>query len=200
MKLLFFDHSPENIAAYKRHLAQFNAKFELNDVQQIVADVFVSPANAYGYMDGGIDEVYMAMFPGVQTAVQNAISQHGLPDAYGRNHLPVGSGLLVPVARAGHCAGSLLLCAPTMTVPQKLAGARTNNVYWAMLAILRCAATLGANSTVAVPCLGTGVGGLSGEDSAAQVARAMRDFYDGTAPTGQVHKEQAGIWVTRANL
>lgn len=184
MKLLFFDNRAEYVKAYRRHLASFGVKFELADVREITADAFVSPANSYGVMDGGIDEIYMEMFPGVEQLVRAAIGKHGERDRYDKPLLPVGSALVVPVSQAatsyGDCAyGAYLICAPTMRIPQNIVNS-PRNVYYAMLAILHCANALGASDTLAIPCLGTGVGRLSGEESASQVRLAMQDFSNGT--------------------
>ncbi len=40
-------------------------------------DVIISPANSFGFMDGGIDKVYMKMFDGIQSTVQNKIEKIG---------------------------------------------------------------------------------------------------------------------------
>lgn len=81
MKLFFFDCNADLIRGYKRHIGDL-ADCIVQDVEQVVADVLISPANSYGVMDGGIDEVYMAMFPSVQLIVQAAIVEHRMPDRW----------------------------------------------------------------------------------------------------------------------
>lgn len=44
-----------------------------------------------------------------------------------------------------------------------------------MISILECLRGLPDDCSVAVPCLGTGVGQLTGDESGLQVSRAMRD-------------------------
>ena len=65
-----------------------------------------------------------------------------------------------------------------MRVPQSLR--RTpQNIYWAMISILECLRGLPDDCSVAVPCLGTGVGQLTGDESGLQVSRAMLDHASG---------------------
>jgi len=56
------------------------------DILLVAHHALVSPANSYGFMDGGIDAAYSAFFgPQVQAAVQEAINRR--PEGY----LPVGA-------------------------------------------------------------------------------------------------------------
>src|SRR4051794_242696 len=75
-------------------------------------DAVVSPANSFGFMDGGIDALYMRFFgPEIQMRVRWAI--------YKRHHgeLVVGNAEIVDT---GHPGIPFLIAAPTMRVPMIL--------------------------------------------------------------------------------
>lgn len=94
---------------------------------------FVSPANALGFMDGGIDKVYsQVMFPSVEQAVKMRIRKLGHLDFIERPHLPIGSAIIVP---ADLGKSQWLVSAPTMLLPQPVP--KTRNAFWATLATLR---------------------------------------------------------------
>lgn len=70
----------------------------------------------------------------------------------------------------------LLACVPTMFLPENIRG--TENVYWSirgLMTLLDETFKSDCNTTplIAVPCMGTGVGHLSAEESAIQVNRAI---------------------------
>lgn len=104
------------------------------------ADAIVSPANSFGFMDGGIDAAYTAFFgPRVQDAVQQAIRQRPLRE------LLVGEAIAVSTGndRYPYC-----IAAPTMRRPRVLASAEP--VYLATRAAISLAASMGLTS-VALP-------------------------------------------------
>ncbi|GIG67701.1 macro domain-containing protein [Phytomonospora endophytica] len=130
----------------------------------------VSPANSFGFMDGGLDGRYLVHFgQSIQTAVRARIFHDHDGELF------VGEALAV---ETGDASVPWLIAAPTMRVPMRLP-ADTVNPYLAMRAILRCAAGLGVTS-VAVPGLGTGVGGVPAATCARQMAAALRSA---SAPT-----------------
>jgi O-acetyl-ADP-ribose deacetylase (regulator of RNase III) len=133
------------------------------------ADAIVSPANSFGFMDGGIDLVYSQYFGWeVEGRVREAIlSKH-------HGELPVGNALIVPTddSNIPH-----LICAPTMRVPMNVAD--TFNAYLAFRACLFAIqehnrAASNPISSVLVPGLGTGEGRMP----ATACARQMRMAYD----------------------
>ncbi len=134
---------------------------------------YVSAAQSLGWMDGGIDAVYSDMFPGIQDKVQARIRRVGLRTAGGRAYLAVGSALTVRLP-----CGNALVCAPTMFQPCDVS--HTRHAYHACVAAL--AAFLRARSlasapltTLALPPLCCGYGGMAPAVSAAQVCDALRD-------------------------
>jgi O-acetyl-ADP-ribose deacetylase (regulator of RNase III) len=140
-----------------------------------------SPANSFGFMDGGIDRVYSEIFPGIQKTVQSKIKHFNLETSLGRFYLPIGSSIIVSTGNREPSRTRLLACVPTMFFPSNIQG--TDNVYWATIGLLRMLQRMGldVNLTVAIPCFGTGVGMMSPKDAASQVAKALNDF-DKIAP------------------
>jgi hypothetical protein len=60
MKLYLVDRSPDLITAWQELFAGLNNVFICEgDILSIAEDTIVSPANSYGFMDGGIDRSYL---------------------------------------------------------------------------------------------------------------------------------------------
>jgi O-acetyl-ADP-ribose deacetylase (regulator of RNase III) len=141
---------------------------EEGDILSKARHTLVSPANSYGFMDGGIDAVYSAFFgPGLQATVQEAINRR--PEGY----LPVGASLAV---RTGHERIPFLIVAPTMHTPEEVS---SENCYRAMRAILRLVqAEPQLASEVFCPGLATGIGRVPPDEAADQIFRAYTDWRD----------------------
>lgn len=135
----------------------------------VKADAIISPANSFGFMDGGIDAVYMYMFgPGLQTRLQSAIAE-----LYG-GELPIGNALVIPTL---HKDIPYCISAPTMRIPMEVSS--TVNAYLAFRAALRAVlahndAGLPPIRNVLCPGLGTAVGRMP----VGRCARQMRVAYD----------------------
>ncbi|MGC2777799.1 MAG: macro domain-containing protein [Bradyrhizobium sp.] len=133
------------------------------------ADAVVSPANSFGFMDGGIDLHYARHFGWqVETELRELLA------ACHYGELPVGQAVIIPT---GHPEIRYLVSAPTMRVPSRIEG--TANVYLALRAALIAVLTHNATQAVPitsllVPGMGTGIGGIRAE----QAARQMRAAYD----------------------
>lgn len=178
---LFFDHDENHIKSYKNHInidtPQFKSAFVCKDVKKLVEEFavtfIVSPANSLGFMNGGIDDIYMDMFPGIQKTVQDEIAKFNITASIGRKALPIGSTIIVQTKNA---KTPYLCCTPTMFLPSKLGEA--DNVYWAFMSLLQTFKhyTNIKKIVVACPCLGTGVGRLKARDSAKEIQRAFNDF------------------------
>jgi O-acetyl-ADP-ribose deacetylase (regulator of RNase III) len=135
------------------------------DLVAVAENTVVSPANAYGLMDGGIDAAYAEAIPNVQRLVRDAIARR--PEG----HLPLGAAVLVrvPHARIGY-----VIAATTMEMPEAVDAA---NAYRAMRAVLRVAASAPEHvRSVYCPGLCTGVGMVPAEDAAAAMASAYADW------------------------
>jgi O-acetyl-ADP-ribose deacetylase (regulator of RNase III) len=168
---------------------------ERRSILEVDADALVSPANSFGFMDGGIDLVYSEFFGWeIQGAVQEMIrtEHHG--------ELPVGVAGLV---ETGSARFPYLFVAPTMRVPQTLKN--SPNAFLAARAVLlllvhgqfkqgRLAGEPIAKHIrrVAFPGLGTGVGALPAAICARQFAAAIESVLIGSVPfptsCGQAHE------------
>jgi O-acetyl-ADP-ribose deacetylase (regulator of RNase III) len=146
-------------------------------ILDLEVEAVVSPANSFGFMDGGIDAAYTRHFgEGVQEALQDAIRGSGGEGG----ELLVGQALVVPTARQTEAIPRSrseripwLIAAPTMRVPMIL-GRETVNPYLAARAALRLAKHRGIKS-IAFPGLGTGVGRVPPEICAQQMRVAIEE-------------------------
>jgi O-acetyl-ADP-ribose deacetylase (regulator of RNase III) len=96
------------------------------DIWGVKADAIVSPANSYGFMDGGIDYVYTERFG---WDMQNELQAEILAKHHGE--LIVGEALIIPLKDPDY---RWLISAPTMRVPMNVSG--TVNAYLAFRAAL----------------------------------------------------------------
>jgi O-acetyl-ADP-ribose deacetylase (regulator of RNase III) len=146
----------------------------LGSIFETGADALVSPANAFGFMDGGIDMLYSQRFGwDLQERLQARIrsAHHG--------ELLVGAAEIVPTFGVP----SFLIAAPTMRVPMILPE-DTIAPYLAARAVLLLvkhgrlpdgAPVSDVVSRVAFPGLGTGIGRVPPERCARQVRAAIDD-------------------------
>ncbi len=139
------------------------------DPIDIKADAIVSPANSFGFMDGGIDAVYTYQFgAGLQQRLQAVLERD-----FG-GELPVGAAVIVPTM---HDDIPWCISAPTMRVPRNVAG--TVNAYLAFRAALIAALAHNASGlprikSILCPGLATAVGQMP----VARCARQMRKAWD----------------------
>lgn len=146
-------------------------------ILDIACDAVVSPANSFGFMDGGIDLLYTQHFGWhVQDRVQAAIRKehHG--------ELLVGAAEIV---ETGDALLPFLIAAPTMRVPTILPGDTVSPYLAARAALLLVqhgTFTHGTYAgekvadyvdTVAFPGLGTGVGRVGPNTCARQMRAAV---------------------------
>jgi O-acetyl-ADP-ribose deacetylase (regulator of RNase III) len=167
MKLTFIDRSPLVVEALLKAFVSFPEVSVLHgNLLKNAENSVVSPANSYGFMDGGIDKDYLAFFgPSLQQTVTQMTSSR--PEG----HLPVGASAIV---LTGHQTIPYLILAPTMVTPEFIP---PENVYRAMRAILRLAKINSHRiNNVYSPGLGSGVGGVAPEVAAANMAEAYGDF------------------------
>lgn len=164
--------------------------WETGDVRHVdrAGRIFVSPANSFGYMNGGIDRVYNEeMFRGCEAIVQRKIRELR-PEAAGRGEragLRVGSALWFLVDEEARDRLTALLVAPTMTIPCNVAD--TQNAYAALMATLILSERIysvaeGHLHTLVCPALCCGIGGMEPAEAARQIAEAWADFCAGRAP------------------
>jgi hypothetical protein len=182
LKLLIFDQSIEYIEEYRRQLLpneDIAYEFALGDIETITRehdiDILVSDGDSCGLSFE--TNASVNLFPDIQARVQARIhsccqteSQRGL------RALPIGSALLVST---GDSIIRLMAYVPTMMLPCSIEN--TFNVYWAMRGLLKLLDTLNSNRelTIAMPCFGTDIGGLTPQTSAEQIAVAIDDHLRG---------------------
>jgi O-acetyl-ADP-ribose deacetylase (regulator of RNase III) len=142
-----------------------------NNILRQKGDAIVSPANSYGYMDGGIDLAYRNHFGlGIQNRLQRYLE-------HARNgFLPVGDAVVI---QTNNDLNPLMIAAPTMERPSDVS--QTENAYLAMRAVFRCVRDYNAAARergergvhrILVPGLATGIGCMSVDESARQMRRA----------------------------
>ena len=133
------------------------------------AGAIVSPANSFGFMDGGIDMFYSLRWPQIQGDLQELLFTH----YYGE--LPIGQAVILPT---GEEEIPWLISAPTMRVPANIQG--TVNAYLAFRAAL--IAVLKHNKdnpfkqieSILSPGMGTAVGQMDPKVSAIQMCFAYK--------------------------
>jgi len=164
MKITLFDHNEDLCAEWRR---------AFNDCEEVTVQcceaselehgysAIATAGNSFGVMTGGIDLAVRDLFGyGLQDAVQDAILANA-------EVLPVGQALFIGVEDGPHDA---VIYAPTMFTPRTIPS--LDVVYSMMVTIFM--ATKEKCKTVAIPGLGTGVGGVPAEEA----AKAMRIGYD----------------------
>lgn len=161
MRLHFRDTNPDVIAALRITFGE-DADYTAGDIFSSPADAIVSPANSFGWMDGGIDLIYVRrMGKVVEDRTKAAIAK--LP--FGE--LLVGQAIVIPT---DYEQMPQMVVAPTMRVPRPTT---PENVFLAARAAFHCALSAGLG-LVACPGLGTWSGRVAPSDA----AKAMRTGYD----------------------
>jgi O-acetyl-ADP-ribose deacetylase (regulator of RNase III) len=179
LKIILAAREPELAAAWERHCGDLpDVSIHRGSILDLSVDAVVSPANSFGFMDGGIDHLYSHEFGwDVQERLQELIrTRHD-------GELLVGTAEIV---ETGHPRIPFLIAAPTMRVPMILRD--TVNPYLAARAAFRLVrhglipagnfagdrvATVVAS--VAFPGLGTGVGQVGPGTCARQVRVAIEE-------------------------
>lgn len=167
--------STELITAWKAFFAgEENVHIVEGDITQVPCDAIVSPANSFGFMDGGLDYALSVRLGWeLEKKLQARIAR--LP----MGELLVGQALLMDTGDAGI---PYLISAPTMRVPTNFNIPTSVNAYLAMKAILVCAQTEPRIQTVAIPGLATGTGRMPADVCARQMYEAYRETVLGHRP------------------
>jgi O-acetyl-ADP-ribose deacetylase (regulator of RNase III) len=165
------------------------------DICRLPCDAIVSPANSFGFMDGGLDHRLSEHFGwDLEKRVQAAIRARPLRE------LLVGEAIIEPT---GNSAIPWLIVAPTMRVPMPI---RTSiNAYLAMKAILAIVRDHHHEvpiDVVAIPGLGTGIGQLAPELCASQMWQAFQDIAMGLHeyPGSFVDAQKAHLALNRSAM
>ena len=175
MKFLLRDRNTALIDAWRdRFATAADVEVSQGDIFDLTADAVVSPANSFGFMDGGIDLVYSRRFG---WELQERLQRLLRSDYDGE--LPVGQAVIVPTLNNDV---SFLISAPTMRVPMDVSD--TVNAYLAFRAVIRAVrhynrTAANAIETILCPGLGTATGRIPPEVCAVQMLHAYRTSHLG---------------------
>lgn len=178
MKIILADLQPKLIEAWQKVSGntEYVATYH-GSIFDVPCEAIVSPANSFGFMDGGLDLAISEFFGWhVQKRLQHLIQtrHHG--------ELLVGT---ADIVKTDHPQIPYLISAPTMRVPMILEN--TVNVYLAVRAVLILVKfghfedgtpIRDLIKTVAMPGMGTGVGRVSPDIFARQMKRAIDDILE----------------------
>jgi O-acetyl-ADP-ribose deacetylase (regulator of RNase III) len=161
-------------AAWSEAFSGTDASIYNGSILEVQCDALVSPANSFGFMDGGLDLAYSQHFGWeLQMRLRRQIlERHG-------GELLVGAAELV---ETGRTVPGLMIAAPTMRVPMRLPEDSVNAYLSTRAALLAAregrlpdgTAASSRITVLSVPAMGTGVGRMSAKVS----ARQMRAAYD----------------------
>ncbi len=163
------DLNPLMVAAWNEKFKdQPNVIVELADLTKTSCDAVVSPANSFGFMDGGVDLPLSERFGwDLQDRLQAKIK------ALEEGELLVGRSLVI---ETNDQKVPYLISAPTMRVPMNFNISTSVNAYLAMkAALIACKNTVGIN-TVAIPGMCTGCGKMPFDIAANQMFYAYKEI------------------------
>jgi len=165
MKLHLVDLNAPLVAAWRREFQQFpEVEICCGDILEVATTAVVSPANSYGFMDGGIDRAYATFFgPAFERLVYDTITRR--PEGF----LPVGA---ADIVSTNHARVPYVILAPTMLMPEHVPASHS---YRALRAALRVATRVSEIKNLYCPGLGTGVGSVEPNDAAREMAAAYAD-------------------------
>ena len=113
MELWLIDINPNLVQAWQKEFEGIpNVGVRLGNILDYAENTIVSPANGYGLMDGGIDQIYTDYF-GMRPQQEILERIKHRPEGY----LPVGSAVIV---ETGNAKIPYMISAPTMLVPQEV--------------------------------------------------------------------------------
>lgn len=183
MKIHLRDRNPKMVEAWKEKFQDTDVEISCGDIfSGPICDAIVSPANSFGFMDGGIDGYYSMRWPRLQGELQKYLYEH----YYGE--LPVGQAVTVTIPYGGEetiLPGpwkrkddeqdfKYLVCAPTMRVPMVITD--TVNAYLAFRATLIALKEFPQIESVLCPGLGTTIGKMDPGIAALQMRVAYNQI------------------------
>ncbi len=186
MKIQLVDYNKEMCDEWLRAFSQKDSIILLKDIDvrqcslfSVLTDCFVSPANSFGFLDGGIDNEIRKYYEREHNIdVQRVVQEKIYKDFDGE--LLVGQAIYVPFHEINRVKKIPdLIVAPTMRVPMSLENDSVN-VYLAARAIFK---TLKLNkskiNSVSISGLGTGIGQFPYNLCAKQMRKAYDNFWLG---------------------
>ncbi len=172
MHYLLIDTNPRMVEAWRNFfIEEMNVTTLLGDLTEVSCDAIVSPANSFGFMDGGVDyAISIRLGWELQFELQKKIKE--LPEG----ELLVGRAMTI---ETGDEVIPYLISAPTMRVPMNFNTHSSINAYLAMKATLIEAKKHPKIEYVAIPGFCTGVGKMMPEIAARQMYMAYREIEKG---------------------
>ena len=179
IKIVLVDINEDVVKGFQKYfsnLENFDIKLTSIFDDDIKPDIVVSPANSFGFLNGGIDWLYTeVMGPQVQVTLQNIIKT----DCDGE--LLVGQSLII---KTDFEKVPYLIASPTMKIPKPIYN--TDNVYLAAKATFNLiysddlmqsiSENLGKEEiTIAIPGFGTATGKMDPYNAAYQMKRGYID-------------------------
>jgi len=172
MHYLLIDKNPSMVSAWKEFFAEEeNVKILKGDLTSVSCDAIVSPANSFGFMDGGVDyAISMRLGWNLQFGLQKKIK--ALPEG----ELLVGKSMII---ETGDEIIPYLISSPTMRVPMNFNISTSINAYLAMKATLIEAKKHDKIEYIAIPGFCTGVGKMAPQIAARQMYQAFKEIEKG---------------------
>ncbi|BDD05599.1 macro domain-containing protein [Aureibacter tunicatorum] len=175
MKLYLVDLNTKLTDAWKKVFKEIkDVEIKNQSIFDLSCDAIVSPANSFGFMNGGID---FAISKNLGWHIEKRLQQKIRKNYYGE--LLVGQATIV---ETDHSQYPYLISAPTMRTPMTIL--RSPNIYLATKAILSLlkhgvfedgTPIKNRINTIAVPGLGTGIGQVPPLVCARQMRIAWED-------------------------
>lgn len=178
MKIYLRNNSPELVKAWAEFFKNTDVECSCGDIFQlgVPVDAIVSPANSFGYMDGGIDYIYsLELGWEMSEALRHRIKTQFNGELLVGQATTIDIRALNPKAKIPY-----LISAPTMRVPAIVKG--TVNAYLAFRAVLLELRNQPQIKSILCPGLGTGVGEIPPYACAAQMFAAYSHFYGDNKP------------------
>jgi O-acetyl-ADP-ribose deacetylase (regulator of RNase III) len=168
MNIILADLSGKLIESWQDFFGQEESVSILEtDITQLQCDAIVSPANSFGFMDGGLDHALSERLGwDLEKRLQKMIKES--PEG----ELLVGQSILL---ETGDKDIPFLIAAPTMRIPTNFNIDTSVNAYLAMKAILIRAKNDERINSVAIPGLCTGVGRMQPVIAARQMYQAYKE-------------------------
>ena len=168
-KFILCDLNNELVDAWKQEFSIYpNFDFHCGDIFDVSATYLGSPANSFGFMNGGIELLYSnKMGWHIQEEFQKRIIEEY------NGEILVGQSCII---KTNFPQYANIILAPTMRVPLYLNG--TPNVFLSAKAIFLAIKNCGdENASCVIPGLGTGTGYVSYKQCAQKMRMAYEDFY-----------------------
>lgn len=166
MKIYFLERSKEKLSWLKKYFKGLDVELVCDDLESFLdktqVECVVSPANAFGLMDGGYD-YYITQYFGDQ--LQKRVQQYIINNYYGEQ--PLGTSFIIKA----NDKGQKLIHTPTMQVPKVIVDPFI--IYQSMRSTLICALNNKVKSIV-IPMFGGGCGEVHPQ----LIAELMRKAYD----------------------